>query len=70
MKKQSRVIFKVDFEKLYDFVDWYFLNDMMVGMKFGVKWRGCIRECITSASASVLVNDCPIEEFKLEKGLR
>lgn len=33
-KKLSRVVFKVDFEKAYDSVDWNYLNDMLVGMKF------------------------------------
>lgn len=38
-KKIKRVIFKVDFEKAYDSVDWSFLDEMMAGFQFRAKWR-------------------------------
>ena len=34
------------------------------------KWIGWIKACLTSAKASILVNGCPTDEFRLEKGLR
>jgi hypothetical protein len=37
-KKQSGVIFKVDFEKAYDKVNWNFLHHMMIKKGFGGKW--------------------------------
>jgi hypothetical protein len=33
------LIFKVDFEKAYDSVDWGFLDYMLCRFGFGVKWR-------------------------------
>lgn len=69
-KKLKRIIFKVDFAKAYDSTDWDILDDMMRGMNFSPKWRGWVREYISSASISVLVNGCPTEDFKLETGLR
>jgi hypothetical protein len=37
-KKQNAVIFKVDFEKAYDKVNWKFLHNMMIKKGFGDKW--------------------------------
>jgi hypothetical protein len=64
------LLFKVDFEKAYDSVDWRYLDDVMVKMSFLVLWRKWMRECVTTASAAVLVNDSPTEEFLLARGLR
>lgn len=69
-KKWSRLIFKVDFAKAYDSVEWNFLDEIMAGMNFGTKWRKWILECISTAYAAVLVNGSPSPEFKLERGLR
>lgn len=38
-KRIPRFFFKVDFAKAYDSVNWIFLDDMMNGLKFGVRWR-------------------------------
>jgi hypothetical protein len=64
------VLFKVDFEKAYDSVDWRYLDDVMRCMAFPALWRKWIRECVGSATASVLVNGSPTGEFQLERGLR
>ncbi|GLT63247.1 hypothetical protein SLA2020_358250 [Shorea laevis] len=69
-KKQQAFIFKADFEKAYDCVDWSFLDWMMDRFGFGIKWRGWIKECLATARASVLVNGSPTEEFAVGKGLR
>ncbi|GAU10511.1 hypothetical protein TSUD_420810, partial [Trifolium subterraneum] len=69
-ENKELIMFKVDFEKAYDSVDWDYLNDVMTNMNFPTKWRGWIMECITSASASVLVNGSPTDEFRFERGLR
>nr|GEU66892.1 arginine repressor C-terminal-like domain-containing protein [Tanacetum cinerariifolium] len=64
------LLFKVDFEKAFNSVNWSFLIDSMRQMGFGSKWRGWISSCLSSASISVLVNVSPSKEFKLERGLR
>ncbi|GKV46286.1 hypothetical protein SLEP1_g53278 [Rubroshorea leprosula] len=69
-KKQKSFIFKVDFEKAYDCVDWDFLDWMMDRMGFGVKWRKWIRECLSTAKISILLNGSPTSEFSVSKGLR
>ena len=42
----------------------------MKGMSFPVLWRKWIRECVRTATAAVLVNGCPTDEFILQRGLR
>ncbi|WJX25077.1 hypothetical protein P8452_14152 [Trifolium repens] len=68
--KKELLLFKVDFEKAYDSVDWGYLDDVMGKMAFPVLWRKWIKECVRTATASVLVNGSPTEEFPLERGLR
>lgn len=69
-KKIKIVIFKVDFAKAYDTVDWDFLDEMMEGLNFSSRWRMWIRECVSTASASVLINGSPSENFEFERGIR
>ncbi|GKV41666.1 hypothetical protein SLEP1_g49166 [Rubroshorea leprosula] len=69
-RKQSAFIFKADFAKAYDCVDWTFLEWMMDRLGFGIKWRGWIMECLSTTRMSVLINGNPTEEFKAGKGLR
>ncbi|GJV29956.1 putative RNA-directed DNA polymerase [Tanacetum coccineum] len=71
--KKSRkkcLIFKVDYEKAYDCVNWEFLDATMLQMGFGTKWYGWIRACLESATSLILVNGSPTKEFVLERGIR
>lgn len=73
-KKKKRckagLVFKVNFEKAYDYVSWEFLDYMLVRIRFSVLWRKWISECLSSSTVSVLVNESPSEEFRVSKGLR
>ena len=68
--KKELILFKVDFEKAYDSVDWNHLCEVMVKMGLPTLWHKWIKECIGAATASVLVNGSPADEFPLERGLR
>ncbi|GKA59431.1 putative RNA-directed DNA polymerase [Tanacetum coccineum] len=68
--KNSCFIFKVDFEKAYDCVNWEFLYEVMSQMGFERKWCGWIRECLETATYSILVNGTPTKEFVLQRGIR
>ena len=68
--KKELLLFKVDFEKAFDSVDWGYLIDVMSKMGFPLLWRKWIKECIGTTTASVLVNGSPTDEFSLKTGLR
>jgi len=68
--KKGLFLFKVDFEKGYDSVDWGYLEEVMIKMRFSTFRRKWILECVTTTSSSVLVNGSPTNEFKFERGLR
>lgn len=66
----ERFFFKIYFVKAYDSVEWSFIDLMMSEFGFSPCWRKWVMECISSATASVLVNGSPTDELKLEHGLR
>jgi hypothetical protein len=63
-------MFKVDFEKAYDSVDWRFLDFVMQKMGFHEKWRRWISESLKTASVSILINGSATKEFEMGRGLR
>jgi len=69
-RHKKLLLFKVDFEKAYDSVDWGYLEEVMFKMGFPSLWRKWIKECIGTAITSVLVNGSPTDEFSLGRGLR
>lgn len=69
-KKKKCLMFKADFEKAYDSLNWRYLLDVMECMGFGEKWRKWVAICLRSSSISVLVNGSPTGEFHLERGAR
>lgn len=64
------LLLKVDFAKAFDSVSWSFLESVLNQMNFGQKWRFWIKGCLHFAKVSVLVNQSPITEFAMERGLR
>nr|GEZ35585.1 RNA-directed DNA polymerase, eukaryota [Tanacetum cinerariifolium] len=64
-KKKQMMVFKVDFEKAYDSVRWYFIDDILKKFGFGEKWCHWIQACLCSSRDSVLVT----QEFQFHKGL-
>ncbi|XP_071695291.1 uncharacterized protein [Rutidosis leptorrhynchoides] len=70
-KKSNRkmLMFKVDFEKAYDSVNWDYLIFMLSSMGFGQKWCEWIMGCLKSAKTLVLVNGSPTREFDIKRGL-
>lgn len=63
-------LFKVDFDKAYDFINWNYLESVMRQMGFGEKWIFWINCCLSSSRASVLINGLATKEFPLTKGVR
>lgn len=67
--KKKFLLFKVDFDKAFDSINWEYLDSIMSQMGFGNKCRMWIRGCLSSTWASVLVNGSPTEEFFISKGV-
>ncbi|GJX02450.1 putative RNA-directed DNA polymerase, eukaryota, reverse transcriptase zinc-binding domain protein [Tanacetum coccineum] len=64
------LIFKIDFEKAYDCVNWDYIRDVMMQIGFGLKWCNWVDACLRSASISILVNGSPTGEFRMTRGIR
>lgn len=69
-KKSEGIVFKIDFEKAFDRVQWHFVSDILEAMKFGQKWIFWIMSIFKSSKISVLVNGSPSDEFTPSRGLR
>ncbi|MFS8023979.1 putative RNA-directed DNA polymerase [Helianthus anomalus] len=69
-KKDKLLIFKVDFAKAYDTLNWKFLFLMMEHMNFRERWINWMKGCLGSGSGSILVNGSPTAEFKYKRRLK
>lgn len=71
-KKSKRpcLIFKVDFAKAYDSINWSFLEYMIGRFGMNQRWKSWIKECIFKGDLSVLINGSPSKEVKIQKGLK
>nr|XP_025611773.1 uncharacterized protein LOC112705129 [Arachis hypogaea] len=68
--RKKAAIIKLDFQKAYDRVRWSFVDVVLQKMGFGQRWRSWVKECVSTATMSVLVNGSPSKPFKMERGLR
>ena len=72
-KKRSReegLVFKIDFEKAYDHVNWDFLDHVLKMKGFRPRWRTWMRGCLSSVSYAILVNGNAKGWVKASRGLR
>nr|GEV33042.1 copia protein [Tanacetum cinerariifolium] len=69
-RKKKSLVFKVDFEKAYDSVQWDFLDDILGKFGFSDKWRKWFQSCLKSLRGSIIINGSPTEEFQFFKGLK
>ncbi|XP_028087472.1 uncharacterized protein LOC114288189 [Camellia sinensis] len=65
--RKSGLLFKLDFEKAFDSVNWDFLLSMLSNFGFGPKWNSWIKECVSTSRISILVNGSPTKEFNPQK---
>ncbi|CAL1392116.1 unnamed protein product [Linum trigynum] len=61
---------KLDMAKVYDRVEWIFLERVMVKLGFDEKWIKLIMNCVSSVSYAVLVNGHKSNFFNPGRGLR
>jgi exonuclease III len=69
-KKLDGVLFKIDFEKAYDKVNWDFLQQAMRLKGFNPVWCNWIQQFIEKGSVGIRVNDDIGRYFQTKKGLR
>lgn len=69
-KKKDFLLFKVNFQKAYNYVACEYLRDTMGIMGFGRRLMRWMKSCVFSSSMYVLVNKSPTKVFKVERGLR
>ena len=67
-KKEKGLIFKVDFEKAYDSINWSFIIDIMKRMGFRSKWCKWIEICLKSATMSILGKWVTNERIRTREG--
>ncbi len=56
-KKQSGLLFKVDFEKAYDKVNWSFIFQVLKAKKFPDKWCDWIMKTVRGDKVAIKIND-------------
>lgn len=69
-KDGAGLIFKIDFSKAYDSVNWECLFHTMEGLNFGSQWIKWIKSILKYTRMSVIVNGSPTKEFTPRRGLR
>lgn len=56
-KKESVVLFKVDFEKAYDKINWEFQYFVMEKKGFSPRFIGWVKQTVEKGKVAVMVND-------------
>ncbi|GKA58999.1 RNA-directed DNA polymerase, eukaryota [Tanacetum coccineum] len=68
-RNEKTLMFKVDFQKVFDSVRWDHLDDILGRFGFGSKWLEWIRGSLQSSKALVLINGSPTDEFLFHRGV-
>ncbi|KAJ0870075.1 putative RNA-directed DNA polymerase [Helianthus annuus] len=68
--KKKMLLFKVDFEKAFDSLNWDFLLSVLTQMGFPALWRKWILGILSTSRTSILVNGSPTLEFNVQRGVR
>lgn len=68
--KTKGILFKIDFEKTFDKVNWNFLIEVLKARGFGDKWIQWIKEILESGQTFLNINGQLSPYFKCKKGLR
>ncbi|KAM0005117.1 putative RNA-directed DNA polymerase [Helianthus debilis subsp. tardiflorus] len=64
------MLFKVDFEKAFDSLNWAFLYSVLLQMGFPALWRKWVSGILSSARSSILVNGSSTLELNVQRGVQ
>ena len=70
VKKKQGVIFKIDFEKAYDSINWGFVEEVLTRKGFDPKFKHWIMSTVRGGKVRVNVNGENGSYFKTHRGLR
>lgn len=69
-EKDGYMVVKLDMSKVYDIVEWAFIEKVMEKMGFHERWISLIMHCKTTVSYSVLINGVAYGSIIPTRGLR
>jgi len=69
-RRHFKAILKVDMQKVYDRVEWDFLQDYLLRLGFHSHWVHLIMQCISTPSFSIKMNGEYLPSFHPTRGLR
>lgn len=65
-----RCMLKIDRSKSYDYLDWGFLESMMLELGFAVLFVRWKMTCVMSVTYSIVLNGKLVKPFSEAKGIR
>ena len=68
--REDGIIFKIDFEKVFDCVNWDYLLDIYKSTRFGSIWIQWISACLSSTIIAILINGFPTQELPMKRRIR
>ncbi|WVZ77404.1 hypothetical protein U9M48_025274 [Paspalum notatum var. saurae] len=69
-RKIPKLLLKLDISKAFDSLAWSFLLEVLQCLGFGNRWRDWIAILLSSASSKILLNRCPGEAIRHQRGVR
>lgn len=66
--KQGLCVVKLDMHKVYDRVEWFYLEGIMLKTGFDQNWEKFIMSCVRSVRYSVRFNSSETEQFVRSRG--
>jgi hypothetical protein len=69
-KKQNEIIFKIDFKKTYDKINWSFVQQTLWMKGFSPTWRRWIAYFMEGGHVGIKINDTVSQNFQTKKGVR
>lgn len=69
-ERTKKMVVKLDISKVYDRVEWNYLETAIKAFGFNEQCRKSVMSCVSTVNYSILVNGKPSGSFKQSRGLR